>query len=77
VDSHVNAATHQVVLDVDGPSAVVKDTQGREKVGFSAATKINRKNFGITWNEVLESGGLAVADEVSISLDIELIRERK
>ncbi len=70
----INAATRQVVLDVDGPSAVVKDAQGREKMGLSAAAKISRKDFGITWNEVLETGGLAVADEVSISLDIELLR---
>jgi polyisoprenoid-binding protein YceI len=76
-DLTINATTHQVVLDVDGPTAVVKDAQGREKVGLSAAAKINRKDFGIVWNEVLETGGFAVADEVSISLDIELIRGQK
>lgn len=76
-DLTINATTHPVVLDVDGPSAVVKDAQGREKVGLSAAAKINRKDFGIIWNEVLETGGFAVADEVSISLDIELIRGQK
>ena len=73
-DLTINAITRQVVLDVDGPSRPVKDAQGREKIGLSAATKINRKDFAITWNEVLETGGLAVADEVSISMDIELIR---
>jgi polyisoprenoid-binding protein YceI len=71
----INATTRPVVLDVDGPSEVVKDARGREKVGLSATTKINRKEFGIVWNEVLETGGLAVADEVTISLDIEFIRE--
>jgi polyisoprenoid-binding protein YceI len=76
-DLTINATTRQVVLDVDGPSAVVKDAQGREKIGLSAAAKINRKDFGIIWNEVLETGGFAVADEVSISLDIELIRGQK
>jgi len=74
-DLTINATTRPVVLDVEGPSAVVKDARGREKVGLSAATKINRKDFGIVWNEVLETGGVAVADEVSISLDIEFIRE--
>lgn len=74
-DLTINATTRPVVLDVDGPSPVVKDARGREKVGLSAATKINRKEFGIVWNEVLDNGGLAVADEVSISLDIEFIRE--
>jgi polyisoprenoid-binding protein YceI len=76
-DLTINATTRQVILDVDGPSGVVKDAQGREKVGLSASAKINRKDFGIIWNEVLETGGFAVADEVSISLDIELIRGRK
>ena len=73
-DLTINAITRPVVLDVDGPSQLVKDAQGREKIGLSAAAKINRKDFNITWNEVLETGGLAVADEVSISMDIELIR---
>ncbi|HYW44909.1 MAG TPA: YceI family protein [Bryobacteraceae bacterium] len=73
-DLTINAITRQVVLDVEGPSPPVKDAQGREKIGLSAATRINRKDFAITWNEILESGGVAVADEVSISLDIELIR---
>ncbi len=74
-DLTINATTRPVVLDVEGPSAVVKDARGREKVGLNAATKINRKDFGIVWNEVLDNGGLAVADEVSITLDIEFIRE--
>ncbi|HTS25689.1 MAG TPA: YceI family protein [Bryobacteraceae bacterium] len=74
-DLTINATTRPVVLEVEGPSEVVKDARGREKVGLSAATKINRKEWGIVWNEVLETGGLAVADEVSISLDIEFIRE--
>jgi polyisoprenoid-binding protein YceI len=76
-DLTINATTRSVTLDVDGPSAIVKDAQGREKIGLSAAAKINRKDFGIVWNEVLETGGFAVADEVSISLDIELIRGQK
>jgi polyisoprenoid-binding protein YceI len=74
-DLTIDATSRPVVLDVEGPSVVVRDARGREKVGLSAATKINRKDFGIVWNEVLETGGLAVADEVSITLDIEFIRE--
>ena len=76
-DLTINATTRQVVFSVDGPSQAVKDAQHREKIGLSAETKINRKDFGITWNEVLETGGFAVADEVSITLDIELIRSEK
>ena len=73
-DLTINDVTREVTLDVDGPSAPVKDAQGREKIGLSAAARINRKDFGIVWNEVLEGGGLAVADQVTITLDIELIR---
>jgi polyisoprenoid-binding protein YceI len=73
-DLTINATTKPVVLAVEGPSDVIKDAQGRFKRGLSATTKINRKDFGIVWNEVLDSGGFAVADDVTISLDIELIR---
>jgi len=76
-DLTINAVTRPVVLDVDGPSAVVRDAQGREKIGLGASAKINRKNFGIVWNEIMESGGFALADEVSITLDIELLRAEK
>lgn len=76
-DLTINATTRPVSLDVEGPSPSIKDAQGREKIGLSASTKINRKDYGIVWNEVLESGGFAVADDVSITLDIELIRGEK
>jgi polyisoprenoid-binding protein YceI len=73
-DLTINATTHEVVLDVEGPSQTVKDAQGREKIGLNAATRISRKEYGIVWNEILETGGVAVADEVTITLDIELIK---
>src|SRR5689334_10065099 len=71
-DLTINAITHPVVLDVEGPTPPVKDPRGREKVGLNATTRISRKTYNITWNEIMESGGLAVADEVTINLDIEL-----
>ena len=73
----INSTTKPIVLDVDGPSPSIRDPRGNEKIGLSASTRISRKEFGITWNEVLESGGIAVADEVAISLDLELIRNSK
>ena len=51
-----------------------RDPWGGERIGFSAATKINRKDFGLTWNQVLETGGIAVGDEIKISLDVELVK---
>ncbi|HKD09039.1 MAG TPA: YceI family protein [Bryobacteraceae bacterium] len=73
-DLTINAITRQVVLDVDGPTDPIKDTQGRTKVGVLAATKVSRKDFGILYNPVMETGGVAVSDEVAIELDIELIK---
>jgi polyisoprenoid-binding protein YceI len=73
-DLTINAITRPVVLEVDGPTAPVRDTQGREKVGVSATAKISRKEFGILYNPIMESGGVAVSDEVTINLEIELIR---
>lgn len=76
-DLTINAITHPVVLDVEGPSPPVKDPRGNVKVGLNATTKISRKTYNIIWNEIMESGGVAVADEVTIELDIELIRNQK
>jgi polyisoprenoid-binding protein YceI len=76
-DLTINAATQEVVLDVEGPTAPIRDPRGNEKIGLSASTQISRKKFGITWNEVMEAGGVAVADEVSITLDLELIKNTK
>jgi polyisoprenoid-binding protein YceI len=70
----INAITRQVVLNIEGPTQPVKDTQGREKIGVRGVTKISRKEYGILYNPVMETGGVAVSDEVSIILEIELIR---
>src|SRR5262245_54974795 len=72
-DLTINATTRQVVLNVDGPIGPVRDSRAREKLGATATTKVNRKDFGIVWNEIMDSGGFALADEVSITLDIELL----
>ena len=73
-DLTINAITRQVILDLEGPTAPIKDTQGREKIGISGETKISRKEFGILYNPILESGGVTVSDEVKIVLEIELIK---
>src|ERR1044071_10188484 len=73
-DLTINATTRQVVLNVEGPTGSVRDSRGREKIGASASARINRKDFGIIWNEVMDSGGWALADEVAITLDIELLK---
>jgi len=52
-----------------------KDPWGNERAGFSAETRINRKDFGLTWNAVLETGGILVGDEIKISLQAEAIKQ--
>ncbi len=62
------------VIEVEGPSAPMKDPRGNMRIGLSATTRINRKDFGLTWNTALETGGLLVGDEVTITLDVQLIK---
>ena len=52
-----------------------KDPWGGERVGFEASTKINRKDFGLNWNTVLESGGVLVSEKVEILLDVQAVRQ--
>lgn len=73
-DLTLHGVTKEVKLDVAGPSAAIKDPWGLERGAASATTKINRKDFGLTWNKALETGGLAVGEEVSITLDIEFVK---
>jgi len=54
---------------------VVKDPYGNTKAGFTITGKINRKDFGLTWNAVTEAGGVVVSDEVRIIAEIQLIEQ--
>lgn len=74
-DLTLHGVTRSVVLDVEGPSVESKDPWGNVRRGFSATTKINRKDYGLNWNAVLESGGVLVGEEVTIDLDIQLIKK--
>ncbi len=69
-DLTIRGITKPVVLDVDY-LGMAKDPWGSEKAGFTATTTINRKDFGLTWNKVLETGGFVVGDDVNIRLDVE------
>jgi polyisoprenoid-binding protein YceI len=74
-DLTIHGVTKPVVLNIEGPSPESKDPWGNTKVGASATTKINRKDFGLHWNKALETGGVVVGDEVSIVIDIELTKK--
>jgi polyisoprenoid-binding protein YceI len=70
----LRGVTKEVVLNVEGPTAEGKDPFGNTRIGVSAATKIKRSDFGLTWNASLETGGFLVGDDVKIELEISAIR---
>ena len=73
-DLTIHGVTKEVTLDVEGPSPEAKDPWGNVKTGASATTKISRKDFGMVFNMALETGGVMVGDEVTITLELELLR---
>ena len=73
-DLTMHGVTKEVVLDVDGPTAEIKDPGGNMRIGATATTKLNRKDWGLTWNRALEAGGVMVGDEIAITLDIEAVK---
>lgn len=73
-DLTLHGVTREVVLAVDGLSQESKDPWGNIRRGATASTSINRKNFGLIWNKTLETGGVAVGEEVNITLEIEMIK---
>lgn len=74
-DLTLHGVTKQVVLDVEPLSKESKDPWGNIRRGTTATTKIDRKDFGLTWNKGLETGGVLVGEEITITLEIELIRK--
>ena len=72
-DLTIHGVTKSVAMDFEFLGTVT-DPWGNERAGFSATTKINRQDFGLSYNNVLEAGGLVVGDEVKITLEIEGIK---
>src|SRR5512133_567144 len=73
-DLTIHGVTREVVLKVEGPTPPAKDPWGNTRIGLSATTKINRKDYGLTWNAALEAGGILVGDEVTITLDVQFVK---
>jgi polyisoprenoid-binding protein YceI len=73
-DLTIRGVTREITVDVEGPTPEVKDPWGNFRRGATATAKINRRDFGITWNKVLDTGGLVVGDEVNIYIEVELFR---
>lgn len=70
----IRGITRKVLFSVEGPTPPAKDPWGNTRVAVSATTKINRKDFGLTWNAALETGGILVGDEVTITLDVQFVK---
>jgi polyisoprenoid-binding protein YceI len=73
-DLSIRGVTRKVSFSVEGPTPPTKDPWGNTRIGLSATTKINRKDFGLTWNAALETGGILVGEEVTITLDVEFLK---
>ena len=73
-DLTIRGVTRKVTFAVEGPTPPTKDPWGNTRIAISATTKINRKDFGLTWNAALETGGILVGDEVTITLDVEFVK---
>jgi polyisoprenoid-binding protein YceI len=72
-DLTIRDVTRPITLDVEFEGAG-KDPWGGERVGFSAKGKIDRRDFGLTWNQALETGGVVVGNDIKISLEVEAIK---
>ncbi|MCU1277576.1 MAG: hypothetical protein JWM53_1122 [bacterium] len=72
-DLTIRGVTRPVVLETEYLGGG-KDPWGNERIGFSARTSVNRKEFGLTWNQALEAGGVLVGDKIEIALDIQAVK---
>jgi polyisoprenoid-binding protein YceI len=73
-DLAVRDVTREVVLDVEY-GGQGKDPWGNQRAGFTATASLNRKDFGLTWNQALETGGVLVADKVDVEIELQAVRQ--
>ena len=71
-DLTMHGVTKSVVLEVEGPAAPLKQNNSLRS-GAVATTKLNRQDFGVKWSRALDAGGVAVADEVTVTIDLEMV----
>ena len=75
-DLTMHGVTKEVSLNVEGPTPEVKDPWGNSRRGFSATTTINRKDWGLVYNNLLQSGEAVVGDKVKIQIDVEMVKKK-
>lgn len=74
-DLTLHGATKPVVLEVESSGAPIKDPMGSTRAGAAATATISRKDFGLTWNKPMETGGVLIGDDVAISIDVEAVKK--
>ena len=75
-DLTIHGTTREVTLDVDGPTPALTDPWGNSRRGISATTAINRKDFNLTYNNLLKTGEAVVGDNVKIQIDAEIVKKK-
>ena len=73
-DLAIHGVTRSVTFAVEGPTPPSKDPWGNTRIAISASAKINRKDFGLTWNAALETGGILVGEDVTITLEVQFVK---
>jgi polyisoprenoid-binding protein YceI len=73
-DLTMKGVTKEVTLTTTAPTPEVKDPMGNQRLGVSATTKVNRKDFGINWNKAMDNGGVVVGNDVQVNLDLSLVK---
>jgi polyisoprenoid-binding protein YceI len=70
----IRGVTREITLDATNEGSG-KDPWGGERIGFSAKTKLDRRDFGLTWNQAIEAGGVVVGNDVKVSIEIEAVKQ--
>jgi len=73
-DLTIRGVTKEITLETTNEGSI-KDPWGGERIGFSAKSKFDRRDFGLTWNQAIETGGVVVGNEVKVSIEIEAVKE--
>ena len=74
-DLTIKGVTKEVILEVEGPTPEIKDIWGERRIGATATTTIDRRQFGLMYNRMLEGGGAVVGDTVNVTIDVEMTRK--
>jgi polyisoprenoid-binding protein YceI len=73
-DLTLHGVTKEVVLTGKVPDKAIKDPFGKTRIGATATTTLNRKDFGVSWNKNLDSGGVMLGEDVKVTIDVELVK---